>query len=397
MIRFFAKHPTAANLLMLTLLILGISSLSTIKRETFPEFDPPYIMAAVVYPGASPQEVEESICVRMEDAVDGLANIVETQCEAIEGSARLILKLNEKADISRMLVDVQTQINAINDFPKEIESPVVQELDWNEPVVDVAITADTTWPELKAYAEQLKRTLKLDYGVSLVSVAGFSDHQYRVELDTQAMRQLGLSVGDIAEQIGRQNVKLPSGNVETPDKHFLIRFDERRVTPQELSTIVVGSGPNGSLIRLGDIATISDRFELDEQKVLFDGHPSALLKISKNKEDDALRIKDRVTQFVADQQAIAPDGVQLEMTNDLSSVLWDRLTMMVRNGWQGIVLVFATMWLFFSLRYSFWVAAGLPVAFLGGLFLMAQLGLSINIMSLVGLLMAIGIMMDDAS
>ncbi|EPM5660222.1 efflux RND transporter permease subunit [Vibrio alginolyticus] len=396
MIRFFAKHPTAANLLMLTLLILGISSLSTIKRETFPEFDPPYILAGVVYPGASPQEVEESICIRMEDAVDGLANIKETQCEAIEGSARLILKLNEEADIGRMLVDVQTQINSINDFPQEIESPVVQELDWNEPVVDVAITADTTWPELKAYAEQLKRTLKIDYDVSLVEVAGFSDHQYRVELDTQAIRQLGLSVGDIADQIGRQNVKLPSGNVETPDKNFLIRFDERRVTPEELETIVVGSGPNGSIIRLRDIATITDRFELDEQKVLFDGHPSALLKVSKNKEDDALRIKERVAQFVEEQQAIAPDGVMLQMTNDLSSVLWDRLTMMVKNGWQGIILVFATMWLFFSFRYSFWVAAGLPVAFLGGLFLMAQLDLSINIMSLVGLLMAIGIMMDDA-
>ncbi|MEH0740042.1 efflux RND transporter permease subunit [Vibrio cholerae] len=396
MIRFFAKHPTAANLLMLTLLLLGVTSLTTIKRETFPEFDPPYIMAGVIYPGASPQEVEESICVRMEDAVDGLANIVETRCEAVEGSARLVLKLDEKADIGRMLVDVQTQINAINDFPQEIESPIVQELDWNEPVVDVAITADTTWPELKAYAEQLKRTLKLDYGVSLVDVAGFSDHQYRVELDTSAIRQLGLSVGDIATQIGKQNVKLPSGNVETPDKNFLIRFDERRVTPEALETIVVGSGPNGSLIRLRDVAKITDRFELEEQKVLFDGHPSALLKVSKNKEDDALRIKERVAAFVTDQQAHAPDGVTLEMTNDLSSVLWDRLTMMVRNGWQGIVLVFATMWLFFSLRYSFWVAAGLPVAFLGGLFLMAQLGLSINIMSLVGLLMAIGIMMDDA-
>ncbi|UUM32921.1 efflux RND transporter permease subunit [Vibrio japonicus] len=396
MIRFFSKHPTAANLVMLSLLLLGITTLPNIKRETFPEFDPPYIMAGVIYPGASPQEVEESICVRMEDAVDGLANIEETRCEAIEGSARLILKLNEKADIGRMLVDVQTQINSINDFPSEIESPVVRELDWNEPVVDVAITADTTWPELKAYSEQLKRTLKLDYGVSLVSVAGFSDHQFRVELDSQAMRQLGLSVADIANQIGRQNVKLPSGNVETPDKNFLIRFDERRVTPEELETIVVGSGENGSIIRLKDVAKITDRFELDEQKVLFDGHPSALLKVSKNKEDDALRIKDRVAQFVEDQQAIAPDGVKLELTNDLSSVLWDRLTMMVRNGWQGIVLVFATMWLFFSLRYSFWVSAGLPVAFLGGLFLMAQLGLSINIMSLVGLLMAIGIMMDDA-
>lgn len=396
MIRFFSRHPTAANLLMLTLLLLGITTLPNIKRETFPEFNPPYIMAGVVYPGASPQEVEESICVRMEDAVDGLANIEETRCEAIEGSARLILKLNEKADIGRMLVDVQTQINSINDFPNQIESPVVQELDWNEPVVDVAITADTTWPELKAYTEQLKRTLKLDYDVSLVSVAGFSDHQYRIELDSQSIRQLGLSVGDIADQIGRQNVKLPSGNVETPDKNFLIRFDERRITPEELETLVIGSGANGSIIRLKDIATITDRFELDEQKVLFDGHPSALLKISKNKEDDALRIKDRVAQFVEDQQAIAPDGVTLQLTNDLSSVLWDRLTMMVRNGWQGIALVFATMWLFFSLRYSFWVAAGLPVAFLGGLFLMAQLGLSINIMSLVGLLMAIGIMMDDA-
>ncbi|MGF1722101.1 efflux RND transporter permease subunit [Vibrio kyushuensis] len=396
MIRFFSRHPTAANLLMLALLILGISTLTTIKRETFPEFTPPYIMAAVVYPGASPQEVEESICVRMEDAVDGLANIEETRCEAIEGSARLTLKLNSKADISRMLVDVQTQINAINDFPTEIESPMVQELDWNEPVVDVAVSANTTWPELKAYAEKLKRILKLDYDVSLVEVSGFSDHQLRVELDLQAVRQLGISVGDIAEQIKRQNVKLPSGNIETTDKNFLIRFDERRVTPFELESIVVGSGPNGSLIRLRDIATISDRFELDEQKVYFNGHPSALLKVSKNKEDDALRIKEKVTEFVAAQQLIAPDGVTLELTNDLSSVLWDRLTMMLKNGWQGIILVFATMWLFFSFRYSFWVAAGLPVAFLGGMFLMANLGLSINIMSLVGLLMAIGIMMDDA-
>ncbi len=121
-----------------------------------------------------------------------------------------------------------------------------------------------------------------------------------------------------------------------------------------------------------------------------------MLKISKNKEDDALRVKEQVTKFVDAQRLIAPEGVTLEMTNDMSSVLWDRLTMMVKNGWQGILLVFATMWLFFSFRYSFWVAAGLPVAFLGGLFLMANLGLSINIMSLVGLLMAIGIMMDDA-
>ncbi|MFS1487975.1 efflux RND transporter permease subunit [Vibrio lentus] len=255
------------------------------------EFSPPYIMATIVYPGASPMEVEESLCVRMEDAVDGLSNIEETTCEAIEGSALSNVEADNSADIGRMLVDVQTQINSINDFPDEIESPMVQELDWNEPVVDVAITADTSWPELKAYAESLKRTMKLDYGVSLADVSGFSDHQYRVELNTYIMRQLGLSVNDIASQIGKQNVKLPSGNVETPEKNLLIRFDERRVTPEQPESIVVGSGPNGSIVRLRDVATITDRFELDEQKVLFDEKPSAILKISKNKEDDALRSK----------------------------------------------------------------------------------------------------------
>ncbi len=218
MIRYFSRHPTAANLLMLALLIFGLVSLPQIKRETFPEFSPPYIIASVVYPGASPQEVEESICMRMEDAVDGLANIVETRCEAVEGSASLILKLTDSDVVSRMLVDVQTQINAINDFPTQIESPIVRELDWNEPVVDVAISADTSWPHLKAYAEQLKRKLKLDYGVSLVDVAGFSDHQLRVELKEASLRQLGLSVGDIADRLARQNLKLPSGNIELAEK-----------------------------------------------------------------------------------------------------------------------------------------------------------------------------------
>nr|WP_086940882.1 efflux RND transporter permease subunit [Thaumasiovibrio occultus] len=396
MIRFFSRHPTAANLMMLALILVGVITQPKLKRETFPEFSPPYIIASVVYPGATPMEVEESLCMRMEDAIDGLSNIVESRCEAVEGSASLIIKLTSTEIVSRMLVDVQTQINAINDFPAEIEAPVVRELDWNEPVVDVAIRADLPMPELKAYAETLKRTLKIDYGVDLVDVAGFSEHQIRVELNQTAMRQLGLNVGDIASTLSRQNLNLPSGNLELQDRNYLIRFDAREVDPVALAKVVVSADSDGGVIRLGDIATITDRFALDEQKIAFDGEPSAMLRISKNKADDALRIKEMVAEFVALENAKAPDGITLSLTNDFSSLLWDRLTMMLRNGWQGVVLVFGVMWLFFSLRYSFWVAAGLPVAFLGSMFLMASLGLSINIMSLVALLMAIGIMMDDA-
>lgn len=396
MIRYFVRHPTAANLLMLTLILIGLTSLPKLKRETFPEFAAPYILANVVYPGASPQQVEQNICLLMEEAVDGLSDIEETRCEALEGSASLVVKLSESADISRMLVDIQTQINAINNFPSEIESPVVRELDWNEPVVDIAISANTDWVGLKAYAESLKQILKRDYDVALVSVSGFSDKQIRVEVNESALRLLGLSVSDIADQISAQNINLPSGNVELSKKSLLIRFDERRITATSLAEIVVAADSDGGVIRLQDIATLTERFELDEQQVWFDGKPSALLKISKSKAQDALRVKDRVVQFVDDQQRAAPAGVTLSLTNDISSLLWDRLTMMTRNAWQGILLVFAVMWLFFSFRYSFWVAAGLPVAFLGSFFLMVQLGLSINVMSLVGLLMAIGIMMDDA-
>ncbi|MDA7746569.1 efflux RND transporter permease subunit [Psychromonas sp.] len=396
MIRLFTRHPTVANLMMLAFFVLGLSSFSTLKRETFPEFSPPYIIANVIYPGASPAEVEESLCLRMEDAVDGLSNIEETKCDAQEGFASLVVKMDDNADIGRSLVDIQTEINAIKDFPAQIEPPTVKELDWAEPVVDIAISGQSSWPHLKAYAEDLKRRLKIDYDVSLVTIAGFSDHQLRVQLNQQDIRHLGLTVAQIADKIGRQNVKMPAGNIELSDKNLLIRFDERKVTPKALSETIVASLSDGGVVRLKDIATIEDVFELDEERILFNGKPAAMLKVKKNKADDALRIKERVNAFVENEQMMAPEGITLTLTNDMSSLLKDRLSMLLRNGWQGIILVFLSMWLFFSLRYSFWVSAGLPVAFMGGLFLMSIFGISINIMTLVGLLMAIGIMMDDA-
>ncbi|KPZ72495.1 Multidrug resistance protein MexB [Shewanella sp. P1-14-1] len=396
MINFFTRHPTIANLMMLAFFVVGLSSIGKIKRETFPEFSPPYIIASVVYPGASPAEVEESLCLRMEDAIDGLSDIEETKCDAQEGFASLTVKLTGDADMGRSLVDIQTEINAIKDFPSQIDPPTVKELDWAEPVVDIAIAADASLPHLKSYAEDLKRRLKIDAGVNLVTVSGFSDHQIRVELNEADIRRLGLTVAEVADKVGRQNVQMPAGSVELSDKNLLIRFDERQITPENLGKIIVSSNPEGGVVRLRDIAKIEDLFELEEEHTIFNGKAAAVLKVQKNKADDALRIKERVTEFVAQEQLVAPDGVTLTLTNDMSSLLQDRLSMLLKNGWQGIILVFFSMWLFFSLRYSFWVSAGLPVAFMGGLFLMWVFGVSINIMSLVGLLMAIGIMMDDA-
>lgn len=396
MIAFFMRHPTLANLMMMSFFVLGLTSMSTLKRETFPDFSPPYIIASVIYPGASPAQVEGSICLRMEDAVDGLSNIDEMKCDAQEGIASLTLKLTDDTDVGRTLIDVQTEINAINDFPAQIEAPTVKELDWAEPVVDLAISAKASMTHLKAYAEDVKRRLKIEADVSLVTVSGFSSHQLRVALNIVDLRRLGLTVTDIANKISRQNVKIPVGNMQLTEKNLLIRFDQQEVSVHGLSQIIVASTVGGSVVRLGDISQINDLFELEEERIFFNGEPAAILKIRKNKADDALRIKEKVNAFVEQERLIAPEGISLTLTNDMSSLLRDRLAMMIKNGWQGIILVFLSMWLFFSLRYSFWVSAGLPVAFLGGLYLMSLFGISINIMTLVGLLMAIGIMMDDA-
>ncbi|GIU15382.1 efflux RND transporter permease subunit [Shewanella sp. MBTL60-007] len=396
MIGFFVRHPTATTMLMLAFIVLGIKALPELKRETFPEFSKSYITAQVVLPGASPQDVEENLCLRMEDAVDSLGSIIETKCDALEGVARMTLKLDDKADLSRSLVDVQTKISAIKDFPAEIEPPIVEELDFNERIIDIAVSASTSKPELKAYAEDLKRRLKLDTSISQVEISGFSSHQLLVEISLGAIKRLGMSVADVAKQIEQQNVQLPSGTVETPSKNILIRFDQREVEPERLANIVIRSDAQGGVVRLRDIATITDRFELDEESIRFDGEQAAILTVFKNKSQDSLRLKEEIIGFLDAEKLRTPNGITISTSNDLSSLLWDRLTMLIKNGWQGVVLVFLCMWLFFSLRYSFWVAMGLPIAFMGSLFFMAQVGLTINIMTLVAFLMAIGIMMDDA-
>ena len=184
----------------------------------------------------------------------------------------------------------------------------------------------------------------------------------------EPLMQLGLSVSNVADTIARQSVDLPSGIVETKDADLLIRFaDERRSVP-EFEDLIVVSGDTGAEIRLGDIATITDRFELDEEKIMFNGKRAGILQISKTKTEDALRIMDAVETFLKQERKMAPPGVSFIITQNVSEVVRDRLNMLAINGIQGLGLVFLTMWLFFSFRFSFWVSMGLPISFLGALF-----------------------------
>ncbi len=396
MIRYFAAHPTAANLLMLLLVVLGVTALPDVRRETLPDFSVPEVEISVMFPGAPARDVEEAICLPVEEAMDGVNDVEEIRCDAREGAAKAVVRMREGADIDRFVAEVRTEADAIDNLPERAEAPVIRQLGRTNEVISITVSGPMDEASLKAYAESLKARLQAQDEISLVRIQGFSDHQIRVHVPALLLRQYGVSLAELADAIARQSVKLPVGIIETREQDILLRFDDERRAVRELEDLVVLASEGGGSIRLGDIATVSDRFELDEDRIVQDGVRAARLDVRMDKEQDIIRVVEAVKRFVAEERRRASPGVSLALTRDVASVVSDRLRMLVRNGVQGLALVFVTLWLFFRLRLSFWVVAGLPVSFLGGLYLMGLLGYSINMITMVALLISIGLLMDDA-
>jgi multidrug efflux pump subunit AcrB len=396
MIEFFARHPTAGNLLLVFLCLLGLSALPGLQRETFPDFAAEEVQIQVVYPGASTEDVEEAICQRLEDAIDGINDVEEMRCLAREGVATAVVEMVEGGDLPRFMDDVKSEVEAIDSFPEQIEIPIVKELGRTDNVVAVAITGPMSNRDLRAYAEQIKERMQRLPEVSQVEIEGFSDQQLRIEVSAAALREHGLSLSDVANAVARQGIDLPSGSLEGRERDLLLRFTDLRRSPRELAGLIVVGAESGAEIRLEEIAEISDRFELDEEKILFNGRRAAVLQVIKTKQQDTLVVKDAVSRFLDQLRPRVPQGVEFTLTRDRSSIVRDRLSLLLKNGAQGLLLVFLVMWLFFQGRFAFWVAMGLPVSFLGALFFMNLLGLTINMITMVALLIAIGLLMDDA-
>ncbi len=396
MIRYFASHPTAANLVMVAFIVAGLFAAPVLQRETFPRIQPSKVQVTVANPGTRAEDVEEAICQRIEDAVDAIDNVAEISCEAREGLAQATIEMVEGGHLDRFTTDVRTEIDAITEFPDQAEDPVVKQLGRTDFVASVAITGSVDKPGLKALAEEVKDRMLRYGGIPKVEISGFSDHQIRIELSDTVIRQYGISISDVAKAVQRQSLDLPSGSIQTRDQDVLIRFADERKTPEDFRDVVVVAGESGGQIKLGDIAKITDRFDLDEAKVLFNGKPAAILKVTKTETEDTLKVIDAINGFLELERQRVPRGIELVVTNDVSSIVRDRLQLLLKNGGQGLVLVLLVLWLFFGFRYAFWVAAGLPVSFLGAAVLMVAAGYTINMLTMVGLLIVIGLLMDDA-
>ncbi len=396
MIRYFVNHPTAANLLMVLFLLTGLMAAPTLLRETFPKAPPNEVEISVVHPGARPEDVESAICERIESALDAVTDIERHSCEAREGLARAVVTMREGADFQRFSADIRAEIDAIDDFPDRADPPRIRSLGLTEFVASVALTGPESRSELQKLAEELRTRMLRSGDIPRVEIRGFATSELRIALQLEALRRHGLSVSDVARIIGASSVDLPAGSIETRDETLLIRIAEERRSAEELADLVLIATPDGGRVRLGEIATVSRRFVHDNDRIMFDGRPAAILDVSKTRAEDSLDVIDALKEFVARERARLPKDVGLEIVSDGASVVRDRLKLVVVNGVQGLALVFLVLWLFFGLRFSFWVAMGLPVSLAGGIALMALVGYSLNLMTTLGLLVVIGLLMDDA-
>ncbi len=396
MIRFFATHPTISNLLMILFLLSGLLVAPSLLRETFPRAAPNEVEINVPYPGARPEDVETAVCERIENALDGVTGIERHSCEAREGSARAIVRMKEGDNFQTFVAEVTSEIDAISEFPDRAEAPRIKAIGVTDFVASVSITGPVTRTDLKDYAEDIRTRMLRWGGIPKVDIKGFSTRELRVGLNPAALQQFGISVSDVARAIETGSVDLPTGSIETSSETLLIRVAEERRDSASLSALIVRSASAGGQVRLGEIATVTEQFALDDDQIIFDGKPAAVLDVTKTRSEDSLRIIDALTAFLENERQQAPPGVVMEITADGASVVRDRLTLVVVNGLQGLALVFLVLWLFFGFRFSFWVVMGLPVSFMGGVALMALVGYSLNLMTTLGLLIVIGLLMDDA-
>ncbi len=396
MIAFFVRHATGSNVLMIAILLLGVFALPKLQKDTFPVIPTKNIEVRISYPGASPSEVIEEVCYPLEESLDKLSGIKELRCDARENLAIANVEINNGEDIDTLTADIQQQVNAINDFPARVEQITVSKLDRVASVVSVAISGNMSDQDLYLYAQQVKQKLKANPLVAQVTVSGFSDQEIEIRVSQWKLKQYGLSISDLSNLVQQQSISTPAGVFTNDLEAISVRFDQLSHSVEEFKNIVVKSGDSGTQIRLGDIADIEQSFASDEERIIFLGQRAALLQVSKTYFQDTLKVKEAVINTIDKVKAQAPAGIEFTITQDSSVNIKERMRILTSNGIQGLALAFLMLWAFFNIRFSFWVTMGLPVSFLGALFTMHLLGFTLNMMTMVGLIVAIGLLMDDS-
>jgi multidrug efflux pump subunit AcrB len=392
----FAENTVFANIVLILILVGGVLSMKYMLRENFPEFSVDKISIRVVYPGADPEEVEEGIVLKIEEALEGIQGIKEYTTSAAENVGSAVVDVLEDSDPSEVLDDVKSKIDAISTFPVDAEKPVVTEVTMRRSVSMLSLSGKMSEKQLKVLAEQLKDEIRSLDGISQVELFGTRDYEISIEVSEEQLRRYGITLAQISEAVRNSNLNLHGGTIRTTGEEIRVRTVERKYTGKELADIVVLASASGELIKLGNLATIRDGFVEDPISSEVNDEPAAFIMVFKTTEEDAIQIADTVKKYITAKQAELPPSVHLQEFYDGTSALRSRISLLTRNGVVGLVLVFFLLWLFLDLRLSFWAGMGIPISLSGAMFILWSMGETLNMVSLFGFIMVLGIIVDDA-
>ncbi|MEL0240453.1 MAG: efflux RND transporter permease subunit, partial [Flavobacteriaceae bacterium] len=395
LISYFIKYEVAVNIVILSFVIFGLVGAFSLNSSFFPLSDSKNILISVVYPGASPQEIEEGVVLKIEDNLKGLQGIDRVTSTSRENSGTINVEIEKGRDIDFMLLEVKNAVDRVPNYPTGMEPLVVAKQEVVRQTISFAISGeDIPLSVLKQVGRQVENDLRAIEGISQIEITGYPEEEIEIALIEDQLLAYDISFSEVAQKIAASNLLITGGTVKADAEEYLIRANNRQYYADELSTIVIKGLPDGRMLRLSDVATVRDRFAESPNATYFDGERAITVTITSTNTEDLIGAAEAVKEYidVFNQKA---SNVKLTVVNDLSTTLTQRTELLTENAIMGMILVLVFLSLFLNTRLAFWVAFGLPVAFLGMFVVAPFAGVTINVLSLFGMIIVIGILVDD--
>lgn len=394
LIEYFVKHPIFGNSLLALIMVFGLFALINTKVTFFPDRPANFITITASYPGASPEEIEEGITLKIEDAIKGITGVDRTTSTSSENFASISVELEDGADANVILQDVQSAVNSISSFPAGLDKLNIFKQEPREFVISIAVNGELSLRELKTYGRRIERDLLAKQGISKLKLSGFPEEEIEVSFREPDLRAYSLRFDEVANSIRGANVKITGGKIKGLREEFLIRSDNKKYYAEELKNHVIKTTPDGTVLRLKDVADILEKWAEDPDRSFYNGNQSIIVELQKTNDEDLFDITDKVKEYMAEFNA-NHDDIQLDVIRDGSNVIRDRMYILQFNGMIGAILILFLLGLSLNPRLSFWVALSIPVSFLGMFALGQMYGLTLNVMSLLAMILVIGILVDD--
>ena len=415
-IKWFSENHVAANFLMLLVLVAGFSTWFKLKKEIFPEIALDAVMVQVPYPNATAAEVEEGIILKLEEAVASVDGVKRYTSTSMESMGAMTIEVQSGYELSTVKDDIKSAIDAISELPENAEKPIIKELAITSQVMSIAVSADVDEKTLRRMAEEVRdgllnykapapkpgmetidRMLRGEPTITKVSLANVRPYEIGIEISQDKLEQYGITLEQVASALSAASLDLPSGSIQERSGEIVIRAKSKITEANEFKKVVVKAQADGSIVTLADIGTVTDAFEDVDLRTRFNGKRAALVNVYRTGDQDTTLVSKAVNDYI---QNVAPKQLpketNLELWNDMSKMLEGRLNLLGRNGAWGLFYVFIVLALFLRPSLALLVAIGIPVSFAGGVWLMPELGVSINMISLFAFILVLGIVVDDA-